>query len=114
MSGSIHQSCTFVLQEVAGQDKARPAWQYYYDKMEGLIFVVDCGDRHRIDEAKEALHNIINNREMKDTIVLILANKQDLPNGKILITSQLPSSLEDHVSKYITALLSTHREEVSE
>jgi len=42
---------------------------------------VDCADRDRIDEAKQELHRIINDREMRDAIILIFANKQDLTNG---------------------------------
>ena len=48
---------------------------------QGLIFVVDCADRDRIDEARQELHRIINDREMRDAIILIFANKQDLPEG---------------------------------
>ncbi len=43
---------------------------------------MDCADRDRIDEARQELHRIINDREMKDAIILIFANKQDLPDGK--------------------------------
>lgn len=52
---------------------------------QGLIFVVDCADRDRIDEARTELHRIINDREMRDAIILIFANKQDLPDGKNII-----------------------------
>ena len=45
--------------------------------------MVDCADRDRIDEARQELHKIINDREMRDAIILIFANKQDLPGGKI-------------------------------
>lgn len=48
---------------------------------QGLIFVVDCADRDRIDEARNELHRIINDREMRDAIILIFANKQDLEDG---------------------------------
>ena len=47
-----------------------------------MIFVVDCADRDRIDEARQELHRIINDREMRDAIILIFANKQDLQEGK--------------------------------
>lgn len=50
---------------------------------QGLIFVVDCADRDRIDEARQELHRIINDREMRDAIILIFANKQDLPDGEL-------------------------------
>lgn len=49
---------------------------------QGLIFVVDCADRDRLDEARQELHRIINDREMKDAIILIFANKQDMSEGK--------------------------------
>ena len=42
---------------------------------------MDCADRDRIDEARQELHRIINDREMRDAIILIFANKQDLPGG---------------------------------
>jgi ADP-ribosylation factor protein 6 len=45
--------------------------------------VVDCADRDRIDEARQELHRIINDREMRDAIILIFANKQDLPEGEL-------------------------------
>lgn len=67
---------------MGGQDKIRPLWRHYYTGTQGLIFVVDCADRDRIDEARQELHRIINDREMRDAIILIFANKQDLPDGK--------------------------------
>ena len=49
---------------------------------QGLIFVVDCADRDRIDEARQELHRIINDREMREAIILVFANKQDLQEGR--------------------------------
>ena len=49
-----------------------------------MIFVVDCADRDRIDEARQELHRIINDREMREAIILIFANKQDLPEGTFI------------------------------
>lgn len=43
--------------------------------------MVDCADKERIDEARRELHKIINDREMKEAIILIFANKQDLKGG---------------------------------
>lgn len=50
---------------------------------QGLIFVVDSSDAARMDEAKQELHRIINDREMKDSLLLVFANKQDLDNGTL-------------------------------
>jgi ADP-ribosylation factor protein 6 len=49
-----------------------------------LIFVVDSADRDRIDEARQELHRIIGDREMRNALLLVFANKQDLPGGNIL------------------------------
>ncbi len=49
---------------------------------QGLIFVIDSNDRDRIDEARQELHRIIQDREMKESLLLVFANKQDLPGGK--------------------------------
>lgn len=49
---------------------------------QGLIFVIDSSDRGRIEEAKSELHRIINDREMKDSLLLVFANKQDINDGQ--------------------------------
>lgn len=46
-----------------------------------MIFVIDSSDRDRIDEARQELHRIINDREMKDSLLLVFANKQDVAGG---------------------------------
>jgi len=43
---------------------------------------VDSADRDRIDEARQELHKIVNDREMREVIILVFANKQDLPDGQ--------------------------------
>lgn len=77
-----YKNVKFNVWDVGGQDKIRPLWRHYYTGTQGLIFVVDCADRDRIDEARQELHRIINDREMRDAIILIFANKQDLRDGK--------------------------------
>jgi ADP-ribosylation factor 6 len=51
---------------------------------QGLIFVVDSNDRDRIDEARTELTRIIQDREMKDALLLVFANKQDVQGCKSL------------------------------
>lgn len=45
---------------------------------QGLIFVIDSNDRERMDEARTELARIIQDREMKDALLLVFANKQDI------------------------------------
>ncbi|KAI3656598.1 hypothetical protein MP638_003025 [Amoeboaphelidium occidentale] len=76
-----YKNVKFNVWDVGGQDKIRPLWRHYYTGTQALIFVVDSQDRERIDEARQELHRILNDREMKDCLLLVFANKQDLANA---------------------------------
>lgn len=45
--------------------------------------MIDSSDKARIDEARQELHRIINDREMKESLLLVFANKQDIPGGML-------------------------------
>jgi ADP-ribosylation factor protein 6 len=77
-----YKNVKFNVWDVGGQDKIRPLWRHYYTGTQGLVFVVDSQDRERIDEAKQELHRILSDREMKECLLLVFANKQDLPGGE--------------------------------
>ncbi|GBG26786.1 ADP-ribosylation factor [Hondaea fermentalgiana] len=62
-------------------DKIRPLWRHYYQNTQGLIFVVDSNDRDRIEPARDELLKMINEDELRDAVILVFANKQDLPNA---------------------------------
>jgi signal recognition particle receptor subunit beta len=56
----------------------RNVWKYYYSSIEGIIFVVDCSNVERIQDARDELLKLLANEEAKNIPVLIFANKQDL------------------------------------
>ncbi|KAF4667164.1 Arf GTPase arf1, partial [Perkinsus chesapeaki] len=76
-----YKNISFTVWDVGGQDKIRPLWRHYYQNTQGIIFVVDSNDRDRIEDAKEELHRMLNEEELRDACVLVFANKQDLPNA---------------------------------
>ena len=65
--------------DVGGQDKISPLWRHYFQNTHGIIFVVDSNDRDRIVEAREELQRMLNEDELRDALLLVFANKQDLP-----------------------------------
>lgn len=75
------RNVSFTVWDVGGQDKIRPLWRHYFVGCEGLIFVVDSADSSRFVEAKGELDWILESDEMDGVPVVILANKQDLPNA---------------------------------
>ncbi|CAA7014337.1 unnamed protein product [Microthlaspi erraticum] len=76
-----YKNISFTVWDVGGQDKIRPLWKYYFQNTQGLIFVVDSNDRDRVFEAKDELHRILNEDDLRDAVLLVFANKQDLPNA---------------------------------
>ncbi|KAI1934553.1 ADP-ribosylation factor, Arf Arf6 [Ophidiomyces ophidiicola] len=77
-----YKNVKFNVWDVGGQDKIRPLWRHYFSGTQGLIFVIDSNDRSRIDEARQELHRIILDREMKEALLLVFANKQDIQGGE--------------------------------
>jgi len=76
-----YKKTKFTIWDVGGQDKIRPLWRHYFAGSKGIIFVVDSNDRDRILEAREELQRMLNEDELRDAILLVFANKQDLPNA---------------------------------
>merc|ERR1719171_375774 len=76
-----YKNINFTVWDVGGQDKIRKLWRHYYQNTQGIIFVVDSNDRDRIEDAREELTKLLNEEELRDAPVLVLANKKDLPNA---------------------------------
>jgi len=76
-----YKNISFTVWDVGGQDKIRPLWRHYFQNTQGLIFVVDSNDRERIGEARDELMRMLAEDELREAVLLIFANKQDLPNA---------------------------------
>mmetsp|Transcript_41407 Transcript_41407/g.36778 ORF Transcript_41407/g.36778 Transcript_41407/m.36778 type:complete len:181 (-) Transcript_41407:230-772(-) len=73
-----YKKIKFTVWDVGGQDKIRLLWRHYYENTQGLIFVVDSSDRERVELAKEELHKMLGEEELREAALLVFANKQDL------------------------------------
>ncbi|CAJ1054370.1 ADP-ribosylation factor 4 [Xyrichtys novacula] len=89
-----YKNICFTVWDVGGQDKIRPLWRHYFQNTQGLIFVVDSNDRERVTESAEELAKMIQEDELKDAVILVFANKQDLPNA--MAVSELTDKLGLH------------------
>nr|XP_060501788.1 ADP-ribosylation factor 2 isoform X2 [Panthera onca] len=76
-----YKNISFTVWDVGGQDKIRPLWRHYFQNTQGLIFVVDSNDRERVNEAREELTRMLAEDELRDAVLLVFVNKQDLPNA---------------------------------
>ncbi|CAG4952130.1 unnamed protein product [Colias eurytheme] len=86
-----YRNISFTVWDVGGQDKIRPLWRHYYQNTQGLIFVVDSSDTKRIAEAENELANMLKEDELRDAVILVFANKQDMPNA--MTAAELTSAL---------------------
>ena len=71
-----HKDVKFTMWDIGGQERIRPLWMYYLHGTHGLVFVVDCNDRDRIEEARLEMQHILQQQELENAVLLVLANKQ--------------------------------------
>merc|ERR1712048_1022282 len=76
-----YKNIKFTVWDIGGQDRIRKLWRHYYLGTNGVIFVVDSCDRDRIQDARDELWKLLGDDELRDAVLLVLANKQDLPNA---------------------------------
>jgi len=73
-----YKNVQFTVWDVGGQEKLRPLWRHYFNNTDGLIYVVDSLDRERVEKAASEFKQIIEDPLMRNSVILVFANKQDL------------------------------------
>ncbi|KAJ0770097.1 putative small GTPase superfamily, ARF/SAR type, P-loop containing nucleoside triphosphate hydrolase [Helianthus annuus] len=90
----------------------RPLWRHYFQNTQGLIFEVDSNDRDKVVEVRDELHRMLNEDELRDVVLLMFANKQDLPNA--MNAAEITDKLGLHSLRqrywYIQSTCATFRE----
>eukprot|EP00999_Lentomonas_sp_LEN2_P000551 NODE_1551_length_816_cov_392.370102_g1503_i0.p2 GENE.NODE_1551_length_816_cov_392.370102_g1503_i0~~NODE_1551_length_816_cov_392.370102_g1503_i0.p2 ORF type:complete len:183 (+),score=50.96 NODE_1551_length_816_cov_392.370102_g1503_i0:61-609(+) len=89
-----YKNLKFTMWDVGGQDKLRPLWRHYFQNTNGVIFVVDSNDRERAGQARDELQKMLSEEELRDAVLLVFANKQDLPNA--MSTAEVTDKLGLH------------------
>ena len=76
-----YKHISFTVWDIGGQTKIRPLWQHYYENCDGIIYVVDSSDSLRMKEAREELEGVLGDDRVRDSSLLVFANKQDMPGA---------------------------------
>uniref|UniRef100_A0A453RTB9 ADP-ribosylation factor 1 n=6 Tax=Triticinae TaxID=1648030 RepID=A0A453RTB9_AEGTS len=92
-----YNNIKFQVWDLGGQTSIRPYWRCYFPNTQAIIYVVDSSDTDRLVTAKEEFHSILEEDELKGAVVLVYANKQDLPGA--LDDAAITESLELHKIK---------------
>ncbi|KAJ8766887.1 hypothetical protein K2173_009231 [Erythroxylum novogranatense] len=93
-----YKSVSFSVWDIGGQHKIRPLWKHYFQNAAGIVFVVDSNDRERISEARNELHRILSDSELRDATLLVFANKQDFESA--MSVSQVADKLGLHALRH--------------
>ena len=77
-----HNNVKFQAWDLGGQESTRSVWDVYYMSTDAVVYVIDSQDDENFEESKAQFHKVISHPNLKNTIILIFANKQDLPGAK--------------------------------
>ena len=77
-----HGPYTLNCWDIGGQKSIRAYWRNYYDKTEGLVYVIDSADSQRLEETSIELGQLLADPKLENTPLLVFANKQDLINAE--------------------------------
>lgn len=89
-----YKNIKFQVWDLGGQTSIRPYWRCYFPNTQAVIYVVDSSDRERIGISREEFRALLEEEELKDALLLVYANKQDLPGA--LSDSQIAEGLGLH------------------
>ena len=71
--------------DIGGQKSIRSYWRNYFESTDGLVFVIDSGDRiDRLQDAREELLKLLTEERLAGASLLVLCNKQDLPSARLI------------------------------
>ncbi|KAL1320202.1 hypothetical protein HN51_064912 [Arachis hypogaea] len=70
-----------VFWDLGGQPGLRSIWEKYYEEAHAVVFVVDAACPSKFEDAKSALEKVLRHEDLQGAPLLILANKQDLPQA---------------------------------
>lgn len=73
-----YKNLHFQVWDLGGQTSIRPYWRCYYANTDAIIYVVDSQDKERIGISKQELLAMLEEDELKDSILCVFANKQDM------------------------------------
>mmetsp|Transcript_37027 Transcript_37027/g.104460 ORF Transcript_37027/g.104460 Transcript_37027/m.104460 type:complete len:202 (+) Transcript_37027:99-704(+) len=75
------RSMSIVARDLGRTHAARSAWKHYYQSTDAIVFVVDSTDHERLDDAREELAVLLQEKQLRQAALLVFANKQDLPGA---------------------------------
>ena len=77
-----HRNLKLQVWDLGGQENLRAAWDAYYANTHAVIFVIDSADDSQVQTSKAEFLTMLVHNELKDAVILIFANKADMPTAR--------------------------------
>lgn len=77
-----HGNVKLQLWDLGGQESLRNGWDAYYQNTDALIYVVDSADDSQLKDSKAEFLNLFVQQQLSEAVILLLANKQELPSAR--------------------------------
>ncbi len=68
--------------------KLKGLWELYHDGCRAVVWVVDSTDVERMEQLRAEFDKFIFHEKLRHSIVMVLANKQDLKSSHKLMQDQ--------------------------
>ena len=72
---------TIKLWDIGGQPRFRSMWERYCRGVHAIVYVVDSADHEKFETSKKELHDLLSKPPLAEIPLLVLCNKNDLPNA---------------------------------
>jgi len=72
---------TIKLWDIGGQPRFRSMWERYCRGVNSIVYVVDAADHEKFPTARKELHELLAKPPLAGIPLLVLGNKNDLPNA---------------------------------
>ncbi|CAK89061.1 unnamed protein product (macronuclear) [Paramecium tetraurelia] len=69
---------TMKIWDIGGQVQYRPEWGNYAQGCDAIIFLVDTSNQATLGTSKKELHNLLDNKSLRNIPLLVIGNKIDV------------------------------------
>ena len=67
--------------DVGGQECLRMYWKNYFERTDGILWVIDSTDISRLQDSRRELSEILSEERLASAPLVVFANKQDIPGA---------------------------------
>lgn len=84
-----HRGQMYIVWDLSGDPNYRVRWRQFYHGTNVLMIVIDSNDEEGLEYVKTDVHNLLQERDLKDIPCIVVFNKSDLACKKIDVLQKI-------------------------